>query len=79
MQGTAQISLSVPNVDEGNLKGQILDITVQSLSETVKILKDCRRGPAVGFEEPKQQKIAAIPEISHQLYEQTNKEKKMRI
>lgn len=40
MQGPARISVSVPNVDEGNLKGQLLGITVQSLSETVGSLKE---------------------------------------
>ncbi|WJX79080.1 hypothetical protein P8452_62234 [Trifolium repens] len=34
------LSVSVPNVDEGNLKGQVLEITVQSLSETVGSLKE---------------------------------------
>ncbi|KAL6973414.1 hypothetical protein U1Q18_027595 [Sarracenia purpurea var. burkii] len=38
--GPVCISVSVPNVDEGNLKGQVLDITVQSLSETVGSLKE---------------------------------------
>lgn len=38
--GPARISISVPNVDEGNLKGQVLEITVQSLSETVGSLKE---------------------------------------
>ncbi|PON36689.1 Splicing factor 3A subunit [Parasponia andersonii] len=38
--GPVNISISVPNVDEGNLKGQSLEITVQSLSETVGILKE---------------------------------------
>lgn len=38
--GPVRISISVPNVDEGNLKGQSLEITVQSLSETVGILKE---------------------------------------
>ncbi|XP_008785884.2 probable splicing factor 3A subunit 1 [Phoenix dactylifera] len=38
--GLARISVSVPNVDEGNLKGQLLEITVQSLSETVGSLKE---------------------------------------
>ncbi|XP_038988849.1 probable splicing factor 3A subunit 1 [Phoenix dactylifera] len=38
--GPARISVSVPNVDEGNLKGQLLEITVQSLSETVGSLKE---------------------------------------
>ncbi|XP_045826396.1 probable splicing factor 3A subunit 1 [Trifolium pratense] len=38
--GPARISVSVPNVDEGNLKGQVLEITVQSLSETVGSLKE---------------------------------------
>ena len=32
--------ISVPNVDEGNLKGQVLEITVLSLSETVTSLKE---------------------------------------
>lgn len=39
-QGPVRIAISVPNVDEGNLKGQILEITVQSLSETVGSLKE---------------------------------------
>lgn len=34
------MSISVPNVDEGNLKGQVLEITVQSLSETIGSLKE---------------------------------------
>ncbi|XP_071701557.1 probable splicing factor 3A subunit 1 [Rutidosis leptorrhynchoides] len=38
--GPVRITVSVPNVDEGNLKGQILEITVQSLSETVSSLKE---------------------------------------
>ncbi|KAJ4830387.1 hypothetical protein Tsubulata_013090 [Turnera subulata] len=38
--GAARITISVPNVDEGNLKGQALEITVQSLSETVGSLKE---------------------------------------
>ncbi|KAL6546192.1 hypothetical protein OROMI_021913 [Orobanche minor] len=38
--GPARISISVPNVDEGNLKGQVLEISVQSLSETVGSLKE---------------------------------------
>ncbi|XP_051152956.1 probable splicing factor 3A subunit 1 [Andrographis paniculata] len=39
--GPARISISVPNVDEGgNLKGQKLEISVQSLSETVGSLKE---------------------------------------
>ncbi|XP_061355455.1 probable splicing factor 3A subunit 1 [Gastrolobium bilobum] len=38
--GSVRISVSVPNVDEGNLKGQVLEITVQSLSETVSSLKE---------------------------------------
>ncbi|ONK74005.1 uncharacterized protein A4U43_C03F1810 [Asparagus officinalis] len=38
--GAARISVSVPNVDEGNLKGQTLEITVQSLSETIGSLKE---------------------------------------
>lgn len=40
MQGPSRISISVPNVDEGNLKGQVLEIAVQSLSETVGSLKE---------------------------------------
>lgn len=39
-QGPVRITISVPNVDEGNLKGQLLEITVQSLSETVGSLKE---------------------------------------
>ncbi|KAF3432478.1 hypothetical protein FNV43_RR27218 [Rhamnella rubrinervis] len=38
--GPVRITISVPNVDEGNLKGQHLEITVQSLSETVGSLKE---------------------------------------
>ncbi|XP_052207445.1 probable splicing factor 3A subunit 1 [Diospyros lotus] len=38
--GPVRINVSVPNVDEGNLKGQVLEITVQSLSETVGNLKE---------------------------------------
>ncbi|RZB65042.1 probable splicing factor 3A subunit 1 [Glycine soja] len=38
--GPVRISVSVPNVDEGNLKGQVLEITVLSLSETVGSLKE---------------------------------------
>ncbi|KAG4990146.1 hypothetical protein JHK87_023603 [Glycine soja] len=38
--GPVRICVSVPNVDEGNLKGQVLEITVQSLSETVGSLKE---------------------------------------
>lgn len=40
LQGPARINVSVPNVDEGNLKGQVLEIAVQSLSETVSSLKE---------------------------------------
>lgn len=39
-QGPASISVSVPNLDEGNLRGQILQIPVQSLSDTVGSLKE---------------------------------------
>jgi splicing factor 3A subunit 1 len=38
--GPAHISVSVPNLDEGNLKGQVLEIPVQSLSDTVGSLKE---------------------------------------
>ncbi|XP_031285580.1 probable splicing factor 3A subunit 1 [Pistacia vera] len=38
--GPVRINVSVPNVDEGNLKGQVLEITLQSLSETVASLKE---------------------------------------
>ncbi|KAK6919110.1 Ubiquitin-like domain [Dillenia turbinata] len=38
--GPVRITVSVPNFDEGNLKGQVLEITVQSLSETVGSLKE---------------------------------------
>ncbi|KAB1216618.1 putative splicing factor 3A subunit 1 [Morella rubra] len=38
--GPVRITVSVPNVDEGNLKGQLLEIPVQSLSETVGSLKE---------------------------------------
>ncbi|CAL5437288.1 unnamed protein product [Camellia sinensis] len=39
-QGPVRIAVSVPNVDEGNLKGQVLEITVQSLTETIGSLKE---------------------------------------
>ncbi|XP_022970750.1 probable splicing factor 3A subunit 1, partial [Cucurbita maxima] len=38
-QGPIRISVSFPNVDDGNLKGQVLEITVQSLTESVGSLK----------------------------------------
>lgn len=38
--GPVRISVSVPNVDEGNLKGQVLEITLESLSESVSSLKE---------------------------------------
>lgn len=38
--GPVRITISVPNMDEGNLKGQVLEITIQSLSETVGSLKE---------------------------------------
>ncbi|RLN39791.1 putative splicing factor 3A subunit 1 [Panicum miliaceum] len=38
--GPASISVSVPNLDEGNLRGQVLEIHVQSLSDTVGSLKE---------------------------------------
>ncbi|GLT34580.1 hypothetical protein SLA2020_090880 [Shorea laevis] len=38
--GPVRITVSVPNLDEGNLRGQLLEITVQSLSETVGSLKE---------------------------------------
>ncbi|XP_074312588.1 putative splicing factor 3A subunit 1 [Silene latifolia] len=38
--GPVRINVSVPSVDEGNLKGQILEISMQSLSETVGSLKE---------------------------------------
>ncbi|XP_031494405.1 probable splicing factor 3A subunit 1 [Nymphaea colorata] len=38
--GPTCISVSVPSLDEGNLKGQVLEITMQSLSETVSSLKE---------------------------------------
>ncbi|KAK3036946.1 hypothetical protein RJ639_030911 [Escallonia herrerae] len=38
--GPVRITVSAPNVDEGNLKGQMLEITVQSLSESVGSLKE---------------------------------------
>ncbi|KAM3336137.1 hypothetical protein ACQJBY_025605 [Aegilops geniculata] len=40
LQGPARISVSVPNLDEGNLRGQVLEISVQSLSDTVGSLKE---------------------------------------
>ncbi|KAG2574835.1 hypothetical protein PVAP13_7KG351970 [Panicum virgatum] len=38
--GPASMSVSVPNLDEGNLRGQVLEIHVQSLSDTVGSLKE---------------------------------------
>ncbi|KAK9102406.1 hypothetical protein Sjap_019660 [Stephania japonica] len=38
--GPVRIAVSVPNMDEGNLKGQLLEITIQSLSETVGSVKE---------------------------------------
>ncbi|XP_044978530.1 probable splicing factor 3A subunit 1 [Hordeum vulgare subsp. vulgare] len=38
--GPARISVSVPNLDEGNLRGQVLEISVQSLSDTIGSLKE---------------------------------------
>ncbi|KAG8052438.1 hypothetical protein GUJ93_ZPchr0001g33158 [Zizania palustris] len=38
--GPARISVSVPNLDEGNLRGQVLEISVQSLLDTVGSLKE---------------------------------------
>ncbi|KAF5178337.1 Splicing factor 3a subunit [Thalictrum thalictroides] len=38
--GPVRITISVPNVDEGNLKGQLLEITIQSLSETISSVKE---------------------------------------
>ncbi|KAK9142149.1 hypothetical protein Syun_011549 [Stephania yunnanensis] len=38
--GPVRITVSVPNMDEGNLKGQLLEITIQSLSETVGSVKE---------------------------------------
>lgn len=38
LQGPVRITISVPN--EGNLKGQLLEITVRSLSESVGSLKE---------------------------------------
>ncbi|XP_077211833.1 putative splicing factor 3A subunit 1 [Tasmannia lanceolata] len=38
--GSVRISVSVPNVDEGNMRGQLLEITIQSLSETIGSLKE---------------------------------------
>ncbi|KAJ6919059.1 splicing factor 3A subunit 1 [Populus alba x Populus x berolinensis] len=38
--GLVRVTVSVPNIDEGNLKGQVLEITMQSLSETVGSLKE---------------------------------------
>lgn len=40
MQGPAHFSVYVPNLDEGNLRGQVLEIFVQSLSDTVGSLKE---------------------------------------
>ncbi|KAJ1283225.1 hypothetical protein BS78_03G112000 [Paspalum vaginatum] len=38
--GPASISVAVPNLDEGNLRGQVLQIPVQSLSDTIGGLKE---------------------------------------
>ncbi|KAL5723011.1 hypothetical protein ACHQM5_006459 [Ranunculus cassubicifolius] len=38
--GPVRITVSVPNVEEGNLRGQHLEITIQSLSETIASLKE---------------------------------------
>ncbi|KAJ8536347.1 hypothetical protein K7X08_034748 [Anisodus acutangulus] len=38
--GPARINVSLPNIDEGNLTGQVLEITVESLSETIGSLKE---------------------------------------
>ncbi|KAJ3691810.1 hypothetical protein LUZ61_020974 [Rhynchospora tenuis] len=38
--GSARILVAVPNLEEGNLKGQVLEISVQSLSETISSLKE---------------------------------------
>ncbi|CAN1835963.1 Probable splicing factor 3A subunit 1 [Linum perenne] len=38
--GPASINVTVPNLDEGNLRGQVLEIRVQSLSETILSLKE---------------------------------------
>ncbi|XP_028767385.1 probable splicing factor 3A subunit 1 [Neltuma alba] len=38
--GPVRICISIPNIDEGNLRGQVLEIAMQSLSETVGSLKE---------------------------------------
>ncbi|GLJ36513.1 hypothetical protein SUGI_0733490 [Cryptomeria japonica] len=38
--GSVRISVSVPNIEEGNLSGQMLEVTIQSLSESIANLKD---------------------------------------
>jgi splicing factor 3A subunit 1 len=38
--GSVRISVSVPNLEEGNLNGQMLEVTIQSLSETISSLKE---------------------------------------
>ncbi|GLJ43478.1 hypothetical protein SUGI_0904000 [Cryptomeria japonica] len=38
--GSVRISISVPNIEEGNLNGQMLEVTIQSLSESIANLKD---------------------------------------
>ncbi|KAI3898122.1 hypothetical protein MKX03_021721 [Papaver bracteatum] len=38
--GPARIAVAIPNVDELNLNGRVLEITVQSLSETIGNLKE---------------------------------------
>ena len=35
-----RITVAIPNLDEGNLNGQVLEIMMQSLSETVGSLKE---------------------------------------
>ncbi|KAK1386851.1 putative splicing factor 3A subunit 1 [Heracleum sosnowskyi] len=39
-QGPTHINVSVPNIDRANLRGQVLEITVESLSETISTLKE---------------------------------------
>lgn len=44
LQGSVRISIAVPNTDEGNLKGQLLEITRQSLSDSISSLREMIAG-----------------------------------
>lgn len=42
--GPARDNVSIPNLDGGNVKGQLLEITMQSLAEPVSSLKEKNAG-----------------------------------